>query len=38
MAESGKAKVLQNTGKFVSENRTEGYVLQRWSKQSFNSF
>ncbi|XP_043653722.1 DNA polymerase epsilon catalytic subunit 1 [Drosophila teissieri] len=24
MADSGKSKVLQNTGKFVSENRTEG--------------
>jgi len=25
MADSGKGKVLQNTGKFVSENRTEGW-------------
>jgi len=24
MADSGKGKVLQNTGKFVSENRAEG--------------
>nr|AEO27692.1 truncated DNA pol-epsilon [Drosophila melanogaster] len=24
MSDSGKGKVLQNTGKFVSENRTEG--------------
>lgn len=26
MAEGGKGKVLQNTGKFVSETRAEGYV------------
>jgi len=38
MADSGKGKVLQNTGKFVSENRAEGWVAELTEIQDLQGF